>query len=228
MRTFKGLMLSLLLLASAAHADSIKIEVDAQFSSFWFSSSPTDTGLDPFLGSNFTATFIIPLTGTPTSDNGNRTFYQNLAGLSFSFDGANTLLDVATIDTPDWTDMQVTHCSDYLNNITADCGPGIGRQYAGPAIQTGGFVYDLTFSSGMLSGWLTDGTLPDYETYTSNLIDVTAFTICDDGYNDCISTYENGSIQSSLQISVIPVPAAVWLFGSALAGLGWVRRKQTV
>jgi hypothetical protein len=26
----------------------------------------------------------------------------------------------------------------------------------------------------------------------------------------------------------VPVPAAVWLFGSALAGLGWMRRKQTV
>ncbi|WP_366057799.1 VPLPA-CTERM sorting domain-containing protein [Oceanicoccus sp.] len=25
----------------------------------------------------------------------------------------------------------------------------------------------------------------------------------------------------------MPVPAAVWLFGSALAGLGWLRRKQT-
>ena len=26
----------------------------------------------------------------------------------------------------------------------------------------------------------------------------------------------------------VPVPAAVWLFGSALAGLGWIRRKQIV
>jgi hypothetical protein len=26
----------------------------------------------------------------------------------------------------------------------------------------------------------------------------------------------------------VPVPAAAWLFGSALAGLGWLRRKQTV
>lgn len=26
--------------------------------------------------------------------------------------------------------------------------------------------------------------------------------------------------------SVVPVPAAAWLFGSALAGLGWVRRKN--
>ena len=29
-------------------------------------------------------------------------------------------------------------------------------------------------------------------------------------------------------VSAVPVPAAVWLFGSALAGLGWMRRKQTV
>ncbi len=27
--------------------------------------------------------------------------------------------------------------------------------------------------------------------------------------------------------SVVPLPAAVWLFGSALAGLGWFRRRQT-
>jgi hypothetical protein len=29
-------------------------------------------------------------------------------------------------------------------------------------------------------------------------------------------------------VSAVPIPAAVWLFGSALAGLGWLRRKQTV
>ena len=28
-------------------------------------------------------------------------------------------------------------------------------------------------------------------------------------------------------INAVPVPAAVWLFGSALAGLGWMRRKQS-
>lgn len=27
---------------------------------------------------------------------------------------------------------------------------------------------------------------------------------------------------------VVPIPAALWLFGSALAGLGWFRRKQIV
>jgi hypothetical protein len=28
-------------------------------------------------------------------------------------------------------------------------------------------------------------------------------------------------------IPTVPIPAAVWLFGSALAGLGWLRRRQT-
>jgi hypothetical protein len=27
-------------------------------------------------------------------------------------------------------------------------------------------------------------------------------------------------------VSAVPIPAAVWLFGSALAGLGWLRRKS--
>jgi hypothetical protein len=35
----------------------------------------------------------------------------------------------------------------------------------------------------------------------------------------------NGFHDKSTAFSVVPVPAAVWLFGSALAGLGWMRRK---
>ena len=36
----------------------------------------------------------------------------------------------------------------------------------------------------------------------------------------------NGVVVSYEAIgSVIPVPAAIWLFGSALAGLGWLRRR---
>jgi hypothetical protein len=35
------------------------------------------------------------------------------------------------------------------------------------------------------------------------------------------------SSAGSWSASVVPIPAAVWLFGSALAGLGWMRRKRT-
>jgi hypothetical protein len=31
----------------------------------------------------------------------------------------------------------------------------------------------------------------------------------------------------NIKVNVVPIPAAVWLFGSALAGLGWMRRRQT-
>jgi hypothetical protein len=38
-----------------------------------------------------------------------------------------------------------------------------------------------------------------------------------------------GAIEiDNINVSAVPVPAAVWLFGSALAGLGWMRRKQTI
>ena len=29
-----------------------------------------------------------------------------------------------------------------------------------------------------------------------------------------------------LTVTAVPIPASVWLFGSALAGLGWMRRKR--
>ena len=32
----------------------------------------------------------------------------------------------------------------------------------------------------------------------------------------------------NITVNVVPIPAAAWLFGSALAGLGWLRRKQSV
>ena len=42
----------------------------------------------------------------------------------------------------------------------------------------------------------------------------------DDTYTDNLS--------GSVTASVVPIPAAAWLFCSALAGLGWLRRRQTV
>lgn len=38
----------------------------------------------------------------------------------------------------------------------------------------------------------------------------------------------NGVAVDNIVVTAVPIPAAAWLFGSALAGLGWIRRKQTV
>jgi len=44
----------------------------------------------------------------------------------------------------------------------------------------------------------------------------------DEGGSNKTRMISSGSIVGA---NAVPVPAAVWLFGSALAGLGWVRRK---
>ena len=43
---------------------------------------------------------------------------------------------------------------------------------------------------------------------------------------EIIAGGNSGFILDDVVLTAVPVPAAVWLFGSALAGLGWVRRKQ--
>lgn len=51
-----------------------------------------------------------------------------------------------------------------------------------------------------------------------------------DYYSDYVSYAESGNDRYGVflvKASVVPIPAAVWLFGSALAGLGWMKRKQT-
>ena len=55
-------------------------------------------------------------------------------------------------------------------------------------------------------------------------------------FNFSIGFQSNGFKDSSIyalavrsgDVAAVPVPAAVWLFGSALAGLGWMRRRKTV
>jgi hypothetical protein len=50
-------------------------------------------------------------------------------------------------------------------------------------------------------------------------------------FDGSIDVYDDSNIVqgklSRFRMVVTPIPAAVWLFGSALAGLGWVRRKQS-
>jgi hypothetical protein len=57
---------------------------------------------------------------------------------------------------------------------------------------------------------------------------------CPPSSNICgIGPYEGSASVSNnsgawIKTSAVPIPAAAWLFGSALAGLGWMRRKQAV
>jgi hypothetical protein len=76
----------------------------------------------------------------------------------------------------------------------------------------------LTFSISLVSGDTIDsyaiGYNPGDEAYFASHIA---------GYDDALSGNTSGMFAS-----VVPIPAAVWLFGSALGFLGWMRRKPTV
>ena len=52
-----------------------------------------------------------------------------------------------------------------------------------------------------------------------------AFDINENGDNVGIATMADGS-QSAFILTAVPVPAAVWLFGSALGALGWIGRRK--
>ena len=53
-------------------------------------------------------------------------------------------------------------------------------------------------------------------------------TLFDVRYNSVTSDLDERNLlyPTTATITGVPVPAAAWLFGSALAGLGWLRRKQ--
>jgi hypothetical protein len=46
--------------------------------------------------------------------------------------------------------------------------------------------------------------------------------------DDCVPVHQQLFTTAYFKSSVVPIPAAVWLFGSALAGLGWFRRKAAI
>jgi hypothetical protein len=96
-------------------------------------------------------------------------------------------------------------------------------------------VADFTFTGYFVGGGTVSKsiTITDFATTTGgsstavifdgSWVDLTAVDISfvpGDGFE--VSFIDN------VTVSAVPVPAAVWLFGSALAGLGWVRRKKTV
>ena len=53
-----------------------------------------------------------------------------------------------------------------------------------------------------------------------------AWDINDAGEIVGVGTLSTGG-EGAFVLQVVPIPAAVWLFGSALGALGWMRRRRT-
>jgi len=84
----------------------------------------------------------------------------------------------------------------------------------------------VTITGFYAAGGTISTTLDADETFDTYLFDA-AWAGLDSFVIGATSTGTPAGIDN-LVVSAIPVPAAVWLFGSALAGLGWLRRRQTV
>ena len=74
------------------------------------------------------------------------------------------------------------------------------------------------------SGYYWSGT--EYAPFTGGAW-IVVFSDGDQGSVSKDGNYYALAVRSG-DVAAVPVPAAVWLFGSALAGLGWMRRRKTV
>jgi len=95
----------------------------------------------------------------------------------------------------------------------------------------GGSLQNYTLTANLPSLSVTSGTY--WLSFSGSDFGVAATTSPVNGgltqvYNGSTNVTRDGDASFRVYGSVVPIPAAVWLFGSALAGLGWMRRKQTV
>lgn len=96
--------------------------------------------------------------------------------------------------------------------------------------------FDASGDSGGIQRWMLDDTIRPLEDQSDLLgtpwADSSSLAL---NIQNTLQAYTDANGETAwiqkkitLSISEVPVPAAVWLFGSALAGLGWLRRRQTV
>lgn len=143
--------------------------------------------------------------------------------------------------------------SNFVIDLSDDClsGPDplcvTGAEYNGSPIDSGDIVFgDFNGLTGAVKFDLGGGD-PSVYSFTSNRVPVWGHLAMKDGGGpDTCADYPTGTniicsnqllgigddddpinyIARPNGIAVVPVPAAVWLFGSALGMLGWMRRRM--
>ena len=99
-------------------------------------------------------------------------------------------------------------------------GPGTGSIETADSDPLAGFGFgreQLAVPTGFLSGDTINATSITFTGETFASLGITAG-------NYTVASWAGDSI--TLNATAVPVPAAVWLFGSALGMLGWMRRKR--
>lgn len=113
------------------------------------------------------------------------------------------------------TDPELTEGCEYLRNCDVLTPYFIDADYVDPY----GQHYAVLDAVALTNNWGTLGynTIWDFRSGYGSPIGLS--------YDTSDSSYRTYAVWSA---SIVPIPAAAWLFGSALAGLGWARRRQRV
>jgi hypothetical protein len=226
------------ILATPVNASVITVEVVAEIDNIFNTADFQPIAMGDFaLGDQLTVTISYDLDSAPTYISGptqylNATSQLNLAVADhYSASSTGALLNVEDfsprVAPPDKFSFQT--------NTTALQGSLSGDDvYAGDSLNR-----SLSLSQINVVLWDYGALLLD----SSELIDISTLDL--GVFGDHGSDYKKvrlhfkdelgGHVTVDAEISairsivgVVPIPASVWLFGSALAGLGWMRRKQTV
>jgi hypothetical protein len=167
----------------------------------------------------------------------NRTIYQQ--GVAGSFFDSGTSLSGGSLDNQSSVVINSAGTEFIAQNGGAVSRWGIDGNYIGSVTLDGysgsypddrGIVsignYYGTYADGQFSLWGISGTLLD----TALMLDSgggfdTEFSL---SYaNDMLFLIDDaGGTWRGYELNIVPIPAAVWLFGSALAGLGFIRRRK--
>jgi len=159
----------------------------------------------------------------------------------------------ADIITVDFEELEAGYPTSFVSkgvNFTSDF--GFGAQVGGPGSEFGSYVLglvadaenSLSMASGVsfdliswdvrigivdmtVTGFLeSGGTVSTTISSTSGALETYNFSSAWTGLTSVQFTVGDFDVLDNVVISAVPLPAAVWLFGSALAGLGWIRRKR--
>jgi hypothetical protein len=231
----RSLILVALFLAGSASAATLKIDFSGSFPSFCDDATICE-GFEDLLGSSYSGSFILPEQVTPSTIHDNYTRYTiSSSEASFTYDSE---VDSFDLNADYNLSVTVTHCNGRFADSTNDVGCYQNREMINFEIVTEDFYYWLELH-GPYSGdphWFTDGSMPSDETLTSPHIRESLWSIYTNPYYgpDAVGVTSFEYVGSTptyllnpITVSVIPIPASAWLFGSGLVGLGWMRRRKT-
>lgn len=160
----------------------------------------SNTSVTAGVGDIFTLDVVMDFTGDPTLGGGTDIFYDAsvLSFQSFDFSTATLILDPFLSRSPDVLSNELEGLA--FGDFFGLTGPGVVGTLTFQAIAVGDILLTMAVTSEPLKG----GEFISATTF----VDSQAVTF------------------GTARVSIVPVPAAVWLFGSGLLGLVAVARKN--